>query len=145
MFCFLAHTHLTVIGSHSAGAHLAWRDWFHRGVAWHHHPIRCLDGNARKQHGGVSVCVRKIHISLITKTLNSGRLGPALCLDTRYTYRVGTVNVVQSPRVFLKLHQWVHLRLCWQCSTADDAKHQIQVFHTTVLAGGLSRSVTISP
>ncbi len=77
--CGLVITCFVSSQSFLAGAHLAWPDWFHRGVALHRHPIRRLDGNARKDSAAERVCACvKIHISVITEDLDSGRLGPAL-------------------------------------------------------------------
>lgn len=101
----------------------------------------------RKQRGRASVCVCKIHVSLITENLNSGRLSPALCLDTSYTYRVWTVNVVvrvghpisksfeTAPMSTPQQYGW------WMPSTRFGSIYNI---HITVLAGRLSRSVMIS-
>lgn len=44
-----------------------------------------------KRHGRASVCAFKIHISLTTEDVDSGRLGPALCFKSH-------VKILNSER-----------------------------------------------
>lgn len=139
IFCLLTHTFL---------AHLTWLVSQRWSVASSLNQVF-----ARKQHSqeaSVCACVCKIHISLMTENVDSGRLGPALCSDTsepRHTDRVWTVDTVVGeglPRLLLKLHQWVHTSGCAGSAVQlMDAEHQIQVYIQKFEWGGwadLSRS-----
>lgn len=139
IFCLLTHTFL---------AHLTWLVSQRWSVASSLNQVF-----ARKQHSqeaSVCACVCKIHISLMTENVDSGRLGPALCSDTsepRHTDRVWTVDAVVGeglPRLLLKLHQWVHTSGCAGSAVQlMDAEHQIQVYIQEFEWGGwadLSRS-----
>lgn len=140
IFCLLTHTFL---------AHLTWLVSQRWSVASSLNQVF-----ARKQHSqeaSVCACVCKIHISLMTER-RQRETGSSFVFRHKWAETHGqSLNGGHcsgwgfAPSLIETAPMSTHLRLCWQCSTADGCWAPDPGLYTRVWMRRLSGSVTIGP